>query len=108
MDDLMRGYGRGVESARLFCDRRYRESRGRVFPSGGRRVRSAFHAYSRYSTRKAQGPRLMSLTPLPPLGCLLAFEASARHLSFTRAGIELHLSPSAVSRQISQLEEFLG
>jgi LysR family transcriptional regulator, glycine cleavage system transcriptional activator len=50
----------------------------------------------------------MSLTPLPPLGCLLAFEASARHLSFTRAGIELHLSPSAVSRQISQLEEFLG
>lgn len=50
----------------------------------------------------------MALTPLPPLGCLLAFEASARHLSFTRAGNELHLSPSAVSRQISQLEEFLG
>ncbi|WP_431273224.1 LysR substrate-binding domain-containing protein [Variovorax ureilyticus] len=29
-------------------------------------------------------------------------------MSFTRAGEELHLSPSAVSRQISQLEEFLG
>ncbi|WP_028221025.1 LysR substrate-binding domain-containing protein [Paraburkholderia oxyphila] len=50
----------------------------------------------------------MGLTPLPPLACLQAFEASARYLSFTRAGKELHLSPSAVSRQISQLEEFLG
>ncbi|WP_415122406.1 LysR substrate-binding domain-containing protein [Paraburkholderia sp.] len=37
-----------------------------------------------------------------------AFEASARYLSFTRAGQELHLSTSAVSRQISQLETFLG
>lgn len=50
----------------------------------------------------------MGLTPLPPLACLQAFEASARYLSFTRAGQELHLSPSAVSRQISQLEDFLG
>lgn len=50
----------------------------------------------------------MGLTPLPPLACLEAFEASARYLSFTRAGQELHLSPSAVSRQISQLEAFLG
>lgn len=45
---------------------------------------------------------------MPPLACLQAFEASARHLSFTRAGLELHLSPSAVSRQIAQLEDFLG
>ncbi|WP_408288625.1 LysR family transcriptional regulator [Paraburkholderia sediminicola] len=50
----------------------------------------------------------MALSPLPPLACLQAFEASARYLSFTRAGQELHLSTSAVSRQISQLEEFLG
>ncbi|VVD71214.1 LysR family transcriptional regulator [Pandoraea cepalis] len=50
----------------------------------------------------------MGLTPLPPLACLQAFEVSARYLSFTRAGNELHLSPSAVSRQISQLEAFLG
>ena len=48
------------------------------------------------------------MTPLPPLACLQAFEASARHLSFTRAGQELHLSPSAVSRQIAQLEDYLG
>jgi hypothetical protein len=45
------------------------------------------------------------MTPLPPLACLQAFKASARHLSFTRAGQELHLSPSAVSRQIAQLED---
>lgn len=50
----------------------------------------------------------MALSPLPPLACLQAFEASARYLSFTRAGKELHLSPSAVSRQILQLEDFLG
>jgi LysR family transcriptional regulator, glycine cleavage system transcriptional activator len=50
----------------------------------------------------------MALSPLPPLACLQAFEASARYLSFTRAGHELHLSTSAVSRQISQLESFLG
>ncbi|WP_321801143.1 LysR substrate-binding domain-containing protein [Caballeronia sp. J97] len=50
----------------------------------------------------------MALSPLPPLACLQAFEASARYLSFTRAGQELHLSTSAVSRQISQLETFLG
>ncbi|CAM2171877.1 LysR family transcriptional regulator, glycine cleavage system transcriptional activator [Paraburkholderia sacchari] len=50
----------------------------------------------------------MALSPLPPLACLQAFEASARLLIFTRAGQELHLSTSAVSRQISQLEDFLG
>jgi|SRR5450830_506429 len=50
----------------------------------------------------------MALSPLPPLACLQAFEASARYLSFTKAGQELHLSPSAVSRQILQLEDFLG
>jgi len=50
----------------------------------------------------------MSLTRLPPLTCLQAFEASSRYLSFTLAGRELHASPSAISRQIAQLEAFLG
>ena len=47
-------------------------------------------------------------TSLPPLNCLLAFEAVARRLSFTTAGSELHLTPSAISHQIAKLEEFLG
>jgi len=45
---------------------------------------------------------------LPPLELLLAFEAAARHLSFTRAAGELFLTQSAVSRQIQALEESLG
>src|SRR5690349_11658672 len=45
---------------------------------------------------------------VPPLDPLLAFEAAARNLSFTKAAAELHLTQSAVSRQIQQLEEHLG
>src|SRR4051794_23701401 len=45
---------------------------------------------------------------LPPLELLLAFEAAARHLSFTRAGSERFLTQSAVSRQIRALEDELG
>jgi len=45
---------------------------------------------------------------LPPLELLLAFEAAARQLSFTKAGEELFLTQSAVSRQIQALEASLG
>jgi DNA-binding transcriptional LysR family regulator len=45
---------------------------------------------------------------LPPLDQLEAFEAAARHLSFTRAADELALTQSAVSRQIAALEAFFG
>lgn len=45
---------------------------------------------------------------LPPLAWLQAFEASARHLSFTRAGCELHVSQSAISQRIRLLEAQLG
>lgn len=45
---------------------------------------------------------------LPPVNSLVTFEASARHLSFTRAGQELGVSREAVSRQIRILEEHLG
>lgn len=45
---------------------------------------------------------------VPPLELLPAFEAAARHLSFTRAAAELFLTQSAVSRQIQALEESLG
>jgi LysR family glycine cleavage system transcriptional activator len=45
---------------------------------------------------------------LPSLAALVAFEAAARHTSFARAGEELGLTASAISRQISQLEGFVG
>lgn len=48
------------------------------------------------------------LYDLPPLAQLEAFEAAARHLSFTRAADELALTQSAVSRQIAAIEERLG
>ena len=41
---------------------------------------------------------------LPSLDLLRGFEAAARRLSFTRAGEELHLTQSAVSRQMQELE----
>ncbi|MCA0922152.1 LysR substrate-binding domain-containing protein [Pseudooceanicola nanhaiensis] len=45
---------------------------------------------------------------VPDLRILQAFEAAARHGSFTRAGEELHLTQSAVSRQIKELEDQTG
>lgn len=44
---------------------------------------------------------------LPPLNWLKAFEASARHLSFTRAAGDLHLTATAVSHQVRCLEAHL-
>jgi LysR family glycine cleavage system transcriptional activator len=46
--------------------------------------------------------------PLPPLNALRAFEATARHLSFTRAADELAVTPAALSHQIRGLEDYLG
>jgi LysR family transcriptional regulator of beta-lactamase len=43
-----------------------------------------------------------------PLNALLAFEASARHLSFTSAGVELRVTQAAVSHQVKALEDLLG
>ncbi len=48
-----------------------------------------------------------SIRPLA-LGPIRTFEAVARHLSFSLAARELHLSQSAVSRQIRALEEEIG
>ena len=45
---------------------------------------------------------------MPALDLLVGFEAAARHLSFTKAGEELYLTQSAVSRQIKELEDQLG
>ena len=45
---------------------------------------------------------------LPSLNALRAFEAAARHLSFTRAAAELNVTQAAVSHQIKHLEAQLG
>ncbi|MTH64638.1 LysR substrate-binding domain-containing protein [Paracoccus shanxieyensis] len=45
---------------------------------------------------------------IPPLAALRAFDAVARHLSFTRAADELGMTQAAVSYQIRLLEERLG
>jgi LysR family glycine cleavage system transcriptional activator len=45
---------------------------------------------------------------LPPLNSLKAFEAAARHESFTRAAAELFVTQGAVSQQVKGLEAQLG
>lgn len=49
----------------------------------------------------------MSLSSVS-LNALRAFEAAARHLSFTRAGLELSVTQAAVSHQVKALEQRLG
>ena len=55
-------------------------------------------------------PRLPPDAPprLPPLNAVRAFAAAARHLSFTQAAAQLHVTHSAISRQVRALEEHLG
>jgi LysR family glycine cleavage system transcriptional activator len=48
------------------------------------------------------------VTRLPSLNALRAFEAAARHLSFSRAAAELKVTQAAISHQIKALEEDLG
>lgn len=45
---------------------------------------------------------------LPPLNTLKIFDSVARHESISHAALELNLTPGAVTKQIQQLEEFLG
>jgi LysR family transcriptional regulator of beta-lactamase len=48
------------------------------------------------------------IRPYLPLTSLRAFEAAARHLSFTNAAVELRVTPAALSHQVKSLEERLG
>jgi LysR family glycine cleavage system transcriptional activator len=50
----------------------------------------------------------MTRARLPPLNAIKAFEAAARHGSFTGAADELGVTHGAVSRQVRLLEEWLG
>ena len=45
---------------------------------------------------------------LPPLNALKAFEVAGRHMSFSRAAEELHVTPAAITHQIKALETDLG
>jgi LysR family glycine cleavage system transcriptional activator len=45
---------------------------------------------------------------LPPLNYIRSFEASARHLSFTKAAEELRMTQAAVSGHVRALEQFIG
>ena len=45
---------------------------------------------------------------LPPLNALRAFEAAARHLSFSRAAEELGVTQGAISKHVIALEDFVG
>jgi LysR family glycine cleavage system transcriptional activator len=45
---------------------------------------------------------------LPPLNSLRAFEAAARHLSFSRAAEELGVTQGAISKHVIALEDFVG
>lgn len=45
---------------------------------------------------------------LPPLNAVRSFEAAGRHVSFTKAAIELSVTHGAVSRQVALLERWLG
>ncbi|MFC5473126.1 transcriptional regulator GcvA [Paraherbaspirillum soli] len=51
---------------------------------------------------------MADLRKLPNLSALRAFEAAARHGSFSRAADEIHVTPGAVSHQIRALEDDLG
>ncbi len=62
-----------------------------------------------YSQPMAQSPPHRRGRPRPlQLSSLRGFEAAARHLSFTLAAAELHLTQSSISRQVAALEAELG
>lgn len=44
----------------------------------------------------------------PGLRSLRSFDAAARHLSFTKAASEMHVTPAAISHQIKELEDVIG
>lgn len=61
----------------------------------------------RFNTARTRMMSLRAVQRLPLTG-LRTFEAAARHGSFTRAAEELHVTQSAVSRQVQALEQRIG
>ncbi|SDG56028.1 LysR substrate-binding domain-containing protein [Pseudomonas abietaniphila] len=50
----------------------------------------------------------MAAIKFPSMAALRGFEACVRHLNFSQAALELHVTQSAISHQVRQLEELLG
>ena len=50
----------------------------------------------------------MSSARIPPIQCLLTFEALARLRSVTQTADEMFVTPSAVSHRVKQLEQIIG
>lgn len=50
----------------------------------------------------------MAARKFPSMAALRGFEACVRHLNFSQAALELHVTQSAISHQVRQLEEVLG
>ncbi|HET9105871.1 MAG TPA: LysR substrate-binding domain-containing protein [Steroidobacteraceae bacterium] len=63
---------------------------------------------NRTRVRSSAATRMMRLSRPPPTRNLRVFCIAARHRSFKLAADELHLTPSAVSHQMKELEEALG
>ena len=53
-------------------------------------------------------PRMTPTARIPPIQCLLTFEALARLRSVTQSAEELCVTPSAVSHRVKQLEQIIG
>ena len=59
-------------------------------------------------TMKTDTNASLAFRRYPSTTALQCFETAARHLSFTNAALELHMTQSAVSKQVAQLEEMLN
>ncbi|HEY0524465.1 MAG TPA: LysR substrate-binding domain-containing protein [Stellaceae bacterium] len=66
------------------------------------------HTMEEPSRSRQDGEPPAAPRSLPPLDALRFFEAAARHLSFSKAGDELHVAEGAVNHRILALEEALG
>ena len=69
---------------------------------------SALNSSAKNNNAKTQEGKNMALQHIPPIQCLLTFEAVARLRNASRAADELCVTPSAVSHRIRQLESHLG
>ena len=89
------------------------EARGEAESDSGRGVmrgivRAQAQADKRFCGRLVCAKISRMSERLPPLNAVRAFVVAARHQSFTRAAVELHVTHGAVSRQVRSLEDYLG